>query len=1017
MKKIALFVNVIAVNFLFAQSSLVLWNNKNLTPNTKNNLISAENLTSTVTLSADKDNQTFFNTENWPTPNYNNQSEKTLDPNKYLQFVVKPKIGNQINISKIDLDYRMQGNSAKMEVRYSLDPNFSNYKVLLEDQNISGNNWQKLSLTDFSQLPSQTILSGKALYIRIYIYQTNNRFQIRYTENTADGPTIYGTASAQVPTVPIPANDNVTTTKNNDVTIDAMSNDFYQTTAVLSIAKSPLHGALTVNKDQTITYTPEESYVGKDSFYYILQDSTGTSNQARVDIDVTQEKNISLIQWDNTDLSAHSLNSNVSGNPVKSVGLTLNGGTWSEPFFMISNLPKPNQAIDFSKYVEFNIEAINKQIDLKTFDLEYQANGGSGFFKIQYSKDQNFKNGVQDLTGEIAYSNKWTTSSFSFGADNILLPGEKLYIRLYPYKSYNDLLIRLSKNPLYGPAIKGILSNYNKTNWVKLPSPHWDNGVPNLLKSATIIADYDTSSYGSIEASNLTVNASAKLKINNDDYIKIANSITNLGSAENIVMETDANILQINNAPNIGNIIVKRTTKLPKMGYNYWSAPVTGQNLYQFSDGYNQAINPANPQGTPWNRFYVYNEATDYFVNAVANEIKLDVNSEFQKSRGYAIRGKNSFPTVLTPDSPVVEFKFTGIPNNGNIESFILKYTNDSHGFNMVGNPYPSNIDLDKFFFENIDLIQPIVYLWTNNDMSMLTQQGANYNGNNYAIYNRMGGIPATYKGLNRNIPRASLKATQGFIVQAKPTGKNKALRFTNAMRTSEDGIFFNYKVSDKNRYWLNLKSDMDINNDILIGYMDDATNDFDEDLDTELLSIGDDAIWSDLNNKKLGIQARSWASDASDVVKLGVKISQTGNYTISLGDMEGIFANGQSIYIKDKSNSNIIDLTQQSYSFYAEKGSNDNRFEIVYKKPEITLTTSEEKKEIQIYKAQNAFVVSSKTDFIENIEIYDMLGRMIYQAQPNHKTVEIETSKLTKGMFIMKIKTKTFDFTKKIIN
>lgn len=1016
MKKISFFISTLAVNFFLAQTSIAVWNKQNFAPTVKNNLVSAENIFSTVGISADKDNQTFFNTSDWPTPNYNDLTEKTLDTNKYVQFTVKPKIGNQINLNSFNFDYRMQGGSAKLEIRYSVDPNFSNYKVLVEDLLIENKSWAKLSCSDFSGLPRQIIVSGKALYVRVYVYQTNNRFQIKYTQDS-DGPTILGTAKAQQASVPIPENDTTTTTKNNDVNIKILDNDFFQTTTNVVIDTAPTHGAVSINTDNSITYTPEASFIGKDFFFYRLVDANGTSSLARVDVDVTAEKTISIIQWDNLSLSAHALIPGVIGKSVKGNILGISGDTWSEPIFKISGLSKPTEAIDLNKYIEFTFEPNGKQLDLKSFDIEYRANGGTGYFKMEYSKDPNFATGVKVLTSEIAYDDKWKASSFDFGAEAILKPGEKVFVRLYPYKSYNDLLIRLSAKPLSGPLVKAIVSNYNVTSWVNPAQPYWDNGTPNLLKNAVIVANYDTSLYGSIEASNITVNSETKVTVNNNDYIKLSNALTNLGTGDNIVFAPDANFLQTNNTPNIGKVTVKRTTKLPKKGYNYWSSPVTGQNLYQFSDGYNQASNPANPQGTPWNQFFIYNEKNDYFVTSIPNELKLDANSEFLKSRGYAIRGKNSFPTEINATSPEAEFKFVGVPNNGTIESYILKYTNEDHGYNLVGNPYPSNIDLDIFFIENADLIQPIAYFWTNNDMSISTQQGSQYNGNNYAIYNRMGGIPATYKGLNKNIPNISVKTSQGFIIKAKATGQNKALRFTNAMRTKEQGVFFNYKAAEKNRFWLNLKSEADINNEILIGYLEDASNAFDADLDTELLAVGEDAIWSNLDNKQLGIQARSWNGNQEDVVKLGVQLSAAGNYSISLGDVEGIFNQNQNIYLKDNSNSQIIDLSNGSYNFYGEKGIYNERFEIVYKKKETTLAVTETQKNVLVYKNNDAFVITSKTDNIEEVEVYDALGRLVYQTKPNNKATQISLNQFAKGMFILKISTKTNMLTKKIIN
>jgi hypothetical protein len=52
-------------------------------------------------------------------------------------------------------------------------------------------------------------------------------------------------------------------------------------------------------------------------------------------------------------------------------------------------------------------------------------------------------------------------------------------------------------------------------------------------------------------------------------------------------------------------------------------------------------------------------------------------------------------------DSPApYTFTFTGLPNNGNLAYQNLKWTNVDHGFNLVGNPYPSNWILMRFMMQ-----------------------------------------------------------------------------------------------------------------------------------------------------------------------------------------------------------------------------------------------------------------------------------------------------------------------------
>jgi hypothetical protein len=74
-----------------------------------------------------------------------------------------------------------------------------------------------------------------------------------------------------------------------------------------------------------------------------------------------------------------------------------------------------------------------------------------------------------------------------------------------------------------------------------------------------------------------------------------------------------------------------------------------------------------------------------------------------------------------------------------------LKWTSASKGYNLIGNPYPSNINFDDLYASNSTKMYATAYFWTNNDMTVTQQQGSGYSGNNYAIYNLTGGTPAVH--------------------------------------------------------------------------------------------------------------------------------------------------------------------------------------------------------------------------------------------------------------------------------
>jgi len=398
--------------------------------------------------------------------------------------------------------------------------------------------------------------------------------------------------------------------------------------------------------------------------------------------------------------------------------------------------------------------------------------------------------------------------------------------------------------------------------------------------------------------------------------------------------------------------LVKRNANLKRLDYNYWASPVKGQQLKAFSPG------------TMASRFLVYDEKDDFFY-PITNTYNFGMNKDgiFEsEAKGYAIRANNSYPAA-TPTTPapsqLFEGKFTGIPNNGVI-TFPLQATRN--GYNLIGNPYASNLDFDTLFNNNSANINYIAYFWTNvNPNPAMQGQGYPGNGftNNYAVLNGTGGVPATgtaAPGGGTKVPNQFVKVGQGFIVKAKNAAD---LQFKNAVRTNNStSVFFNKNGSTPDRYWLNLQTPLEVVTTQLIGYLPQATNGFELDYDAPLMVLGSDAFYSVLDNRKLAIQGKAPFVN-TDVVSLGSSQYEAGNYTISLGDKEGIFANGQQVYLKDKQTGILTNLSENSYTFIASKGLTEGRFEIVYQPEYVLANDASGKDGLVVYRDGGDFVIN----------------------------------------------------------
>ena len=472
-----------------------------------------------------------------------------------------------------------------------------------------------------------------------------------------------------------------------------------------------------------------------------------------------------------------------------------------------------------------------------------------------------------------------------------------------------------------------------------------------------------------------------------------------------LTVQTDANLIQTRPATEItnsGNIKVQRyLTGLNNnlstgMDYVYWSSPVVNQ-LLRGSTGFSP--------NTASNRFYQYNEANDFFYSTP------DVY--FKPAKGYAIRAEEGagFPNPYSKT-----YEFTGVPQNGYYDIDITRSADTGavvHGFNLVGNPYPSNIDFDVLYNNNSSVIWRTAYFWTNN-IYQKYMNGSSYSGNNYAVYNpAVGGNPATAAthgaggpGLT-TAPTKTVKVGQAFIIQKKDFGTQKLI-FQNKfgasnLRITDPGTFFYKGEVQKDRFWLKLISPDNIVNTQLIAYIPGATNNFEKDFDAEAFDMTSDLFYSKADNKVLLIQGKGDFTDTDKVI-LGANFFKKGNYTIELENNEGIFANTQDIYLKDNVTHTCTNLKNSSYTFAAEKGISEGRFEIVYQPQTVIPKGVEVSDELAVYREAGSFVVKAQSSKITGIEVYDTGGRLVYQSQPQTLQVQINTDQLNNGLYILKI-------------
>ncbi|GGF03030.1 hypothetical protein SAMN05443634_11166 [Chishuiella changwenlii] len=465
----------------------------------------------------------------------------------------------------------------------------------------------------------------------------------------------------------------------------------------------------------------------------------------------------------------------------------------------------------------------------------------------------------------------------------------------------------------------------------------WSNGMPDFSKDAILREPYE----GDILANKLTFET--------DIVVKTGTTYTIYGAVINnsnqVTFENEAYLVQIddNTATNIGDITFKVNSKpIYKSDIMDWSSPVSNQNIL--------ALSPDTLPST-FSRFV---EAQNNWVN---NVTPTDV---FNPMEAISFAAPNNFNTYGQGEARVFEAIFKGTPLNKVYAQILIK---SNKGYNAVGNPYPSPIDLTKLMQLNNNTVSN-VFTWSTNQANV----NGKYVSGNWNSYNRNLGWN------DPSVDNTLIGVGQGFIVknelQVTPLFINNFVRAAVMPLVKESAV-------DDDKFWLTLESDTNTINSTLVGYKNGSTKELDADFDTEPF-MADYGIFSVLDDKIMSIQGRGDVFDANDRFNLAVQLPSMGNYTIKLSKTSGLFASGQSVYLLDRETNSGVDLTKQDYNFVANEGNNQNRFEILFDDESLNTSDLTKFKDVIVYNERNSIVVKSNKEKLKTIKIYNLNGELI---------------------------------------
>lgn len=674
-------------------------------------------------------------------------------------------------------------------------------------------------------------------------------------------------------------------------------------------------------------------------------------------------------------------------------GLTVSGGLGTIPY---TSIPKYGHIVIInSDIADDHVVGINQYGDFFNASLSFPSN-----LKVDSTVGTTINLSWRAVTGATSYVVKRALVARGPYVD-VATVSNTLYADtgLASDVTYYYVVVAKKSSISSAASEEVFATTFSSTTW---NGTAWSNGVPNGTIDAIINGNYNTGvspGNGTFTAKKLTVNSGILIVVTGTN-LTIINEVINNAGANAIVVENNANLIQINNVVNLGAITVKRNSNsLKRLDYTMWSSPVSGQNLLAFS--------PLTSL-TPRIRFYTYDPTSNSY-----SEVVNPSTSSFLQGVGYLIRMPNEDPANLGigssyyTGSTSITYNglFKGVPNNGNVT--LNSLTPDR--YYAIGNPYPSAISANEFLAANATF--GTLYFWRK------TNSVANASGSAYSTWTTLGGV-ANNVAPNDIVSNGIIGVGQGFIVK---TGlSSTSLTFNNAMRTADNNsrFFKTNQLVNKDCIWLNLTSSTGAFSQALIGYMNGATLGVDNGIDGKYINDSAIALTSKINNEEYSIQGRP-NFNISDEVALQFKTDVQGNYTIALDHFDGVFAAGQDIYLLDNITGIETDLKLGSYTFYATAGVHNMRFTLKYQNTLKIDTPAFNENSIIVYKSNGIFYVKSTAAPISNVKVYDIQGRLLTELKKvKSTTAVINNLNVPHQVLIVKVDVEDGNMvTKKVLN
>ena len=521
---------------------------------------------------------------------------------------------------------------------------------------------------------------------------------------------------------------------------------------------------------------------------------------------------------------------------------------------------------------------------------------------------------------------------------------------------------------------------------------------------------------GLLAQSNLTITTGAKMNVTGNWVLTVEGPITNQGE---MTITDGSSLIQTHTGydanSNTGDYLVKRVGANSDTKYNIWSSPIMAADIYStFS---------ANPcyswtfKGSEqlWKYDFAIGVApgtcAGNTVSFVANDLVAPdavADGIMNATRGYFIPG----------DAVTSERIFTGDVNNGDLTTTIWA-TNittsqwSGSNWNLVGNPYPSSIDLATFWSVNTTsgAISNGIYFWNDSGTGTYNQCS------DYVVWNPIGTVGSCGASFSSN---GLVSSGQGFWVYAGAiTPSTATVTFNNSMRTSAANTNFYKAAPTFERVWLSVKRNNRYTNQILLGLKDDASIGYDPMYDArklpesstmELAFVQDSGIY-------VIIAQPTVSYNEQEELPLYLNTDSAGIHEFAFDSLQNV-TGGNKYYLIDKKLNVTHDLSSP-YQVQLAAGEYQNRFYLLY--TDVVNGVDEGATNnlfVKVFQTENEIQIQSNKIDLKTVTVYSAVGANLWhKSKIKSPNLTIPVQQLAAGVYFVNYElTNGTTETKKII-